>query len=159
MLLFHTKSSIKYGKPGLYWVNHFTTICEEHFFQECSLFFFEKQEAVSLSQATVIIPTYEISFTSDVAFANVFLFNTANQPSATPGNFDALSSQGSNIDPVECTNSLQVNDAARPGSFVNIYPGDKFYVRTQVTLGWMMSGVYSFTLQNSDQVCHLGDIM
>ena len=51
MLLFHTESSTKYGKPGLYWVNHFTTICEEHFFQECSLFFFEKQEGVSLSQA------------------------------------------------------------------------------------------------------------
>lgn len=51
MLPCHTESSTKYGKPGLYWVNHFTTICEEHFFQECSLFFFEKQEGVSLSQA------------------------------------------------------------------------------------------------------------
>ena len=64
-----------------------------------------------------------------------------------------------NIDPVEWTGSLQVNDAARPGSFVNIYPGDKFYVRTQVSSGWTMSGVYTFTLQNSDQVCHLGGIM
>ena len=100
-----------------------------------------------------------MSFTSDVAFANAFLFNTANQPSAAPGNFDALSSQGLNIDPVEWTGSLQVNDAARPGSFVNIYPGDKFYVRTQVSSGWKMSGVYTFTLQNSDQVCHLGGIM
>ena len=51
MLPYHTESSIKYGKPGLYWVNHSTTICKEHFFQECSLFFFENQEAVSLSQA------------------------------------------------------------------------------------------------------------
>ena len=118
-----------------------------------------KTQAVSLSQAAVVIPTYEISFTSDVAFANAFLFNTANQPSAAPGNFDALSSQGLNIDPVEWTGSLQVNDAARPGSFVNIYPGGKFYVRTQVSSGWTMSGVYTFTLQNSDQVCHLGGIM
>ena len=61
MLLFHTESSTKYGKPGLYWVNHFTTICEEHFFQECSLFFFEKQEGVSLSQAGV---PYAISGTT-----------------------------------------------------------------------------------------------
>lgn len=130
----------------------------EHFLWECSLFFFENQEAVSLSQAAVVIPTYEISFTSDVAFAKAFLFNTANQPSAVPGNFKALSS-GMNIDPVEWVGSLQVNDAARPGSFVNIYPGEKFYVRTQVSSGWMMSGVYTFTLQNSDQVCHLGGIM
>jgi hypothetical protein len=64
-----------------------------------------------------------------------------------------------NIDPVEWTGSLQVNDAARPGSLVNIYPGEKFYVRTQVSSGWTMSGVYTFTLQNSDQVCHLGGIM
>ena len=118
-----------------------------------------KTQAVSLSQAAVVIPTYEISFTSDVAFENAFLFNTANKPSAAPGNFNALSSQGLNIDPVEWTGSLQVNDAARPGSFVNIYPRGKFYVRTQVSSGWTMSGVYTFTLQNSDQVCHLGDIM
>ena len=115
-----------------------------------------KTQAVSLSQAAVVIPTYEISFTSDVAFANAFLFNTANQPSAVPGNFKALSSQGMNIDPVEWAGSLQVNDAARPGSIVRIYPGEKFYVRTQVSSGWTMSGVYTFTLQNSDQVCHLG---
>ena len=131
----------------------------EHFLWECSLFFFENQEAVSLSQAAVVIPTYEISFTSDAAFGKAFLFNTANQPSAVPGNFEALSSEGMNIDPVEWVGSLQVNDAARPGSFVNIYPGEKFYVRTQVSSGWMMSGVYTFTLQNSDQVCHLGGIM
>lgn len=56
MLPYHTESSTKYGKPGLYWVNHFTTICEEHFFQECSLFFFEKQEGVSLSQAAAVNP-------------------------------------------------------------------------------------------------------
>lgn len=58
-------------------------------------------QAVSLSQAAVVIPTYEISFTSDVAFGKAFLFNTANQPSAVPGNFKALSSEGMNIDPVE----------------------------------------------------------
>ena len=87
-----------------------------------------------------------------------YLILQTNHPAA-PGNFDALSSQGLNIDPVEWTGSLQVNDAARPGSLVNIYPGDKFYVRTQVSSGWTMSGVYTFTLQNSDQVCHLGGIM
>ena len=106
-----------------------------------------------------MIPTYEISFTSDVAFANAFLFNTANQPSGSPGNFDALSSNGMNIDPVEWEGFLPVNNASSPGSLVHIYPGEKFYVRTQVSLGWTMSGVYTFTLQNSDQVCHLGSIM
>lgn len=118
-----------------------------------------KTQAVSLSQAAVVTPTYKISFTSDVAFSNAFLFNTAKQPSAAPENFNALSSQGLNIDPVKWVGSLQVNDAARPGSFVNIYPGNKFYVRTKVSSGWTMSGVYTFTLQNSDQVCHLGGIM
>ena len=113
-----------------------------------------KTQAVSLSQEAVEIPTYEISFTSHVAFMNVFLFNTANQPSGSPENFDALSSNGMDIDPVEWAGFLQVNNASSPGSLVNIYPGEKFYVRTQVSSGWAMSGVYKFTLQNSDQVCH-----
>lgn len=126
---------------------------------ENSALLVETCEQSPCSQAAVVIPTYEISFTSDVAFANAFLFNTANQPSAVPGNFEALSSKGMNIDPVEWVGSLQVNDAARPGSFVNIYPGEKFYVRTQVSSGWTISDVYTFTLQNSDQVCHLGGFM
>jgi hypothetical protein len=105
-----------------------------------------------------VVPTntsyYDVTILSEYGERVQFM-----KKSGAPGNFNALSSQGLNIDPVEWTGSLQVNDAARPGSFVNIYPGDKFYVRTQVSSGWTMSGVYTFTLQNSDQVCHLGGIM
>ena len=116
----------------------------------------ETREGVSLSQAAAEIPTYEISFESNIAFANAYLFNTANVPSAPPGNFDALSSEGLNIDPIYWQGYLEVNDTSNPGVIQRINPGEKFYVRVQNASGWTMSQVFTFTLQNSDQVCTLG---
>lgn len=116
----------------------------------------ETREGVSLSQAAAPIPTYEISFESNIAFAAAFLFNTANIPSAPPGNFDALSGMGINLDPVQWQGYLEVNDSSNPGVTQRINPGEKFYVRVQNSSGWTMSQVYTFTLQNSDQVCTLG---
>jgi hypothetical protein len=63
---------------------------------------------------------------------------------------------GINLDPVQWQGYLKVNDSSNPGVTQRINPGEKFYVRVQNSSGWTMSQVYTFTLQNSDQVCTLG---
>ena len=153
MLLFHTKSSIKYGKPGLYWVNHFTTICEEHFFQECSLFFFEKQEAVSLSQAGVPRYTLTIQF-RDYIGATVYLFNSSGTPLYGPNNYYSMGSGYKNASITwNNTNGLTV---CKPGSkteTVKAKAGDTITVRIQQSGSNSFDPMHfsTFTLEAKDQ--------
>ena len=51
ILLFHTVSSTKFVRLGHFCLKPVSSLIIEHFLWECSLFFFENQEAVSLSQA------------------------------------------------------------------------------------------------------------
>ena len=153
MLLFHTGSSTKYGKPGLYWVNHFTTICEEHFFQECSLFFFEKQEGVSLSQAGVPRYTLTIQF-RDYTGATAYLFNSTGTPLYGPNDYYSMGFGYENASIVwDNTNGLTV---CKPGSkteTVKAKAGDTITVRIQQSGSNSFDRMYfsTFTLEAKDQ--------
>lgn len=153
MLLCHTESSTKYGKPGLYWVNHFTTICEEHFFQECSLFFFEKQEAVSLSQAGVPRYTLTIQF-RDYTGATAYLFNSSGTPLYGPNDYYSMGSGYENASITwNNTNGLTV---CKPGSkteTVKAKAGDTITVRIQQSGSNSFDPMYfsTFTLEAKDQ--------
>lgn len=131
MLLFHMESSIKYGKPGLYWVNHFTTICEEHFFQECSLFFFENQEGVSLSQAAVPRFALTIQF-RDYTGATAYLFNSSGTPLYGPNDYYSMGSGYENASIMwDNTNGLTVCKTASKTETVKAKAGDTITVRIQ----------------------------
>lgn len=153
MLLFHTESSTKYGKPGLYWVNHFTTICEEHFFQECSLFFFEKQEGVSLSQAGVPRYTLTIQF-RDYTGATAYLFNSTGTPLYGPNDYYSMGSGYENASIVwDNTNGLTVCKTGSKTETVKAKAGDTIMVRIQQGGSSSFDPMHfsTFTLRAEDQ--------
>lgn len=132
MLPYHTESSIKYGKPGLYWVNYSTTICKEHFFQECSLFFFENQEGVSLSQAARIPRTFTITFYGGNKGENYYLFNSPSTPSSDPIRYTTIKMDSDNYQGTVSWNEddgLELNfNAGAPSNKDYVFPGDSYSI-------------------------------
>ena len=150
MLLFHTESSTKYGKPGLYWVNHFTTICEEHFFQECSLFFFEKQEGVSLSQAGIPAYVLTIKFNGFTG-GSAYIFDTSQTPFYNPERYFSMGSGYENVSiQWSIPPGLRGNNYTGNGSPM-LQPGNSVTVRVAKSTSGGWDYMKTFTLLAQDQ--------
>jgi hypothetical protein len=121
------------------------------------LFFFENQEAVSLSQAARVI-SGTITFKSNLGIAHAWLFNSGSTPSGSANTYDEMDTgMGMNPSPISWRNVLPVNSVSGAGQTANMSPGDTVYIRVSSgQTAWGTTSVHSFVLKEGEQTVTIG---
>lgn len=147
---------------GRFYLKPWFLLIIEHFLWECSLFFFENQEGVSLSQEAVEIPLYTITYKIRGTFDDMyFVFDSASTPVGGSQTYEVLfggDPGGTEIqDSWYANTGYSVNSVSVAAGRAYVQPGQRVWIRklSDISGGWNGSTTQSFILEANDQTVNV----